>query len=75
MSTDIIIEILEDGTASIKTTAVADIHHLAADQLLDELEDMLGGGRVTVQNPENPGEAFWKNRKVLRGGKIVKTGN
>jgi len=73
--TDILIEVLEDGTASIKTTSIAEVHHLAADQLFDELEDMLGGKRVTKQNPDNPGARFFKNRKVLRGGKIVKAGN
>jgi len=73
--TDILIDVLEDGTASIKIGNVSDTHHLAADNLLEELVDMLGGNRVQEQNPDNPGARFFKNKRVLRGGKIVKTGN
>lgn len=67
MKTDIIVEILEDGTVSIKTSDVAETHHLSADQLLDEIEEMLGG-KVNRQRREHP---LMKNKQVLRGGKIV----
>lgn len=67
MATDIIVEILEDGTVSIKTSDIADTHHLSADQLLDDIEDMLGG-KVIRERREHP---FWQNRRVIKGGKIV----
>ena len=36
-------EILEDGTVSIMTDAVSGQNHVSADQLLENLADMLGG--------------------------------
>lgn len=72
MATDIDIEILADGTVSVKTGEVADTQHISADQLLDELEDMIGKVVKTEKNPDNPAKQFFKNKKVLRGGKIVK---
>jgi hypothetical protein len=67
MPTDIIMEILEDGTVSVKTSDVAEQHHLSADQLLEELDDLLGG-EVAKRRREHP---LLKNKRVLRGGKIV----
>jgi len=71
MKTTLDIVILEDGKLQITTGDIADAVHLDADQLLDELEDMIGGERITtpVKHP------FWENRKVLRGGKIIKANN
>ena len=68
MPDDMTIEILEDGTISVKTTEISEKNHLSADQLLDELENMLGGERKTEQIEHE----FWKNRVVARGGKIQK---
>ncbi len=64
------VEILEDGTISVKTTDVSDTNHIAADQLLDELESSMGGKR----KQEKIDHPFWKNKRVLKGGKIVKLG-
>jgi hypothetical protein len=61
------IEILEDGTVSIKTGEFSDVQHIAADALLDEIEEALGSKRQT-KPMEHP---FWKNKTVKRGGKIV----
>lgn len=72
MATNIKIEILPDGKISVKTGEVSDIHHIDADNLLEELESLLGGAKVTTPNEENPGKVFWKKHQVLRGGKIVK---
>lgn len=47
MATEIQFEILEDGQVKITTDKIANAHHTSADQLLDELEKMLGGPRVT----------------------------
>lgn len=67
---EIKVEILEDGTISCKTEEISQVNHLSADQLLEEIETLIGGPvkRTPVQHP------YWKNRAVLRGGKIVKIG-
>ena len=63
----IIIEILDDGTASIKTEDISEANHMSADELLFELENMIGGPRETTKR-EHP---FFAKRTVKRGGKIV----
>lgn len=40
-------EILEDGTISIKTTAVSPTNHVSADQLLSEIHKLAGGERTS----------------------------
>lgn len=62
------IEILEDGTISIKTSDISDVNHISADSLLDEIESAIGGQRKR-EKLENP---FWKNRIVQKGGRIQK---
>jgi hypothetical protein len=37
------LEILEDGTVSISTDKISDKNHANADELLEQLEKMLGG--------------------------------
>lgn len=66
MKTEIEFQILEDGTISVITGKIADTVHLQADQLLDELNEMIGGEVKRKENPENPGKVFWKNRDVRR---------
>ena len=63
------IDILEDGTISVKTSDIAEANHVSADQLLADIANMAGGERSTRKR-EHP---FWKNRRVLRGGRIVRT--
>jgi hypothetical protein len=63
-------EILEDGTVSVKTEAIDEAHHVSADQLLEELQEMLGGKTQRTENKEAKAK-FWIGKKVLRGGKIV----
>jgi len=41
------IEILEDGTISVKTDKISQANHFSADEFLNELEEMLGGERKT----------------------------
>lgn len=43
------IEILEDGVVSIKTDKISDVHHVSADELLEELESLMGGNRETTK--------------------------
>lgn len=74
MPTDIQIEILEDGTISVKTSEISDANHISADELLSEITEMAGGEVKRSPNPNNPARAFFKNKKVQRGGRIVKTG-
>lgn len=64
---DILVDIEIDGTVSIKTSEIAEQAHMSADQLLDEIEAMLGG-EVERKALEHP---LLKNKIVLRGGKIV----
>lgn len=67
MADDIEIEILEDGTISIKTSDISEVNHVSADSLLDEITSALGGQRKTEAR-EHP---FWQNRSVRRiNGKI-----
>lgn len=66
------IEILEDGTVSITTGEFSDSKHIAADDLVEELKDFIGGDIVVKENPESPAKLFWKNREV-KGKKIVHT--
>lgn len=63
------VEILADGKVSVTTGDVGETVHLDADELLEELSDLLGG-EVTRTKREHP---FWRNRTVLRGGKVVRT--
>ena len=66
-------EILADGTISIKTSEISEVNHLSADQLLDDIADMAGGKVRREKNPE--GSQFFKNKRVLRGGKVVTIGS
>lgn len=65
------VEILEDGTISVKTKEISEKNHVSADALLDMIEELSGGQRKSTPVEHE----FWKNRQVLRGGKIIKTGN
>lgn len=65
---EMIINIEEDGTITVKTGDIADQHHLSAEEFLEGVEELTGHRRVTEKR-EHP---FWKNRRVLKGGKIVK---
>ena len=71
MPTKIEVKILEDGKLQVTTGDIEDAKHLDADQLLDELEEVLGGVRVT----EKRDHPFWKNKNVLRGGRVVTAGS
>lgn len=62
------IEILADGTVSIKTTGISQVNHISADALLDMIEDELGTVKSTAKNEH----VFWKDKAVQKGGKIVK---
>jgi len=68
MADNISIEILEDGKLSIKTSEVSDKNHINADDLLDMLEDLLGGERQTEKREHE----YWKKHRVIKGGKVVK---
>lgn len=42
------IEILDDGTISIKTDSISKTNHISADQLLEDIEDYAGGKMQTT---------------------------
>lgn len=64
------VEILEDGTVSVSTEAISEAAHFSADQLLDEIANMVGG--PTKKTPKE--NKFWTNRTVALHGKIKKVG-
>jgi hypothetical protein len=67
---EIQVEILEDGTVSVKTDKISDAAHFSADQLLEDIADMVGG--ETKKTPRE--NKFWDNRVVALHGKIKKVG-
>jgi len=69
MADTIQLEILEDGKLSIQTSAISDKNHINADQLLDYIEELLGGERQTEKREHE----FFQKRRVLKGGRVVKT--
>jgi hypothetical protein len=62
------IEILGDGTISIKTSEISETNHINADLLLDEIE-ALAGGTATRKRREHE---FWTRHKIVDRNKIVK---
>lgn len=69
MAKDIIkYEIEEDGTISFTTSKISQKNHLAADEFLEAMEDLLGSKRKTIPVKNK----FWKNHTVARNkqGKI-----
>jgi len=58
------IKIEDDGTISIKTDAISPANHKSADDFLDTLEDMCGGGRDTEKRKQ-------KHVHIHKGQKIV----
>jgi len=62
------VEIMEDGVVKIKTKELSEANHVSADELLDAIEDALGGERKTEQLEHD----FWKTRAVVRNkaGKV-----
>ena len=63
------VEILDDGQVKIQTSDISQKNHMSADELLEMVEDMVGGVRETTPVEHE----FWKTRSVQRHGKIVKT--
>lgn len=64
------VEILEDGTVSVSTDSISDAAHFSADQLLDEIANLVGG--PTTKTPKE--NKFWAHRAVALHGKIRKVG-
>jgi hypothetical protein len=46
------IRIEEDGTISMKTSAISATNHLSADKLLEDLEQMIGGPVIKIHDPD-----------------------
>ena len=55
------LQILEDGTVTIKTSEISDGNHVAAENLLEEMEKMLGGSVVRKENPDKHKHAHVHN--------------
>lgn len=48
----LIMNILEDGTITLKTSAISNGNHLSADQLVKEMEKLMGGKMTFEKDPE-----------------------
>ena len=46
------LEILEDGTISVRTSAVSDTNHLSADALMADLDELMGGNVHITPNED-----------------------
>ena len=62
------VEILDDGQVKIQTSDISQKNHMSADELLEMVEDMVGGERQTTPVEHE----FWKTRTVVKGGRVVK---
>jgi hypothetical protein len=62
------IEILEDGTISIKTSEISGTNHISADLLLDEIEELAGGKAIKKRREHE----FWTRHKIINRNKIVR---
>lgn len=63
------IEILEDGTISLKTTEISETNHMSADQLLQDFETLLGGKMEFKPNPEAKAKAhIHRHEHAYTGG-------
>jgi hypothetical protein len=65
------IEILEDGTISIKTSEISGTNHISADLLLDEIEGLAGGQAVRKRREHE----FWTRHKIINRNRIVRIQN
>jgi hypothetical protein len=63
----ITIEILDDGTISYQTDSISEKNHVSADDFLSAIEKAMGTSRKTTPKKNK----FWKNRQVLKGGRVV----
>ncbi len=65
-------KVLEDGTISVSTESISEENHVAADDFLSAVNELLGGEVVRVPNKKAIAKvhAGWD---VKRGGKIVMT--
>lgn len=45
------LEILEDGTITVKTKAISAGNHMSAENLLEQMEELLGGQITKQQDP------------------------
>lgn len=45
-------KIENDGTITVKTSAISAGNHVSADQLLEDMEKLIGGPVIKKQNPD-----------------------
>lgn len=46
------LEILEDGTITVKTSAISDGNHISADALMAQFDELMGGHVDIKKNPD-----------------------
>lgn len=52
MADTINFEILEDGTITVRTSAVSSANHMNADELMKSLDTMMGGKVSIIKDPD-----------------------
>ena len=52
------IEILDDGTISVKTSSISQKNHISADEFLSLVQDMAGGEVTTKKAKSSPSMAL-----------------
>ena len=51
------LEIMEDGVITVKTSAISDGNHISADNLLADMEKLMGGQVTKQKNPDRHNHA------------------
>lgn len=59
------LEILPDGTITVKTSEISDSNHMSADALMVELDRMMGGAVKIESNPDFDAKAHIHHNKKL----------
>lgn len=62
------LEVLEDGTITLKTSAISDANHVNADNLVKELERLMGGAVTKTPNKEALAKAGLKSHTHAHAG-------
>jgi len=59
------LEILEDGTITLKTSDISDGNHMSADQLLMDMTKLMGGKLTIVKNEDAKAKAHYRQVKPI----------
>ena len=66
MADKIIVEILEDGVASVQTDAISGKNHLSADMFMEEFKKFMGGEVQTTKTKKGYVHTHVHNGQVIK---------